>query len=514
MGEGLKVSPCAFQVSDANMDEIPGPGAGSLTQFTYTRCARRSVMLMLGFAPNSAGSNETIDVYAKVPENTSVQLMMSFVCGVAGTLKLSKCVAECGALLGAGCLIGLTAATSFLCHRMVEIPSFVGQNLETFTEVVKTCCPIKPVWLPLSIMVITSFYCQILLALREVYFDIHFVFDNHIHNARLFQIFWVIVMCLPFVPTAFFKKPSDLHKAATWGLWSMGAASTIEIVCALHHGLTCVVTHCEPLTQRITFWPQNFQSVLKGASGMLCAYTAAPCVPYIVASMLEPRTAKRMVKTANNRIGIFYFIVGMTCYFGWGKSLATAEEPTTPFQAMWEKGYQMPALFMACGLVVRAWTTSALAFWVISRELDTFLPHDTAPPVALGLPWAIRRAKYKKKALQFTALSLTFLPLVVIPTQGFSSLSRVLNKLSINMTSAVLPACLAVVAIQKHGATINAIVEAGAWRASAYMDQPYEYVGGSIHNHFLVALCIAVLMCVLYVVTIVFYILDMTAPSS
>lgn len=476
---------CAFSITDP--DTAEGSRKAQTSEFTYARSARNSVMLLLGFAPSDTDSN-TLDTYAKASEGICVELHCSIVLGL-GVLRLSTCVSRCGALVGAASLLCYGAMMGFLSHRMVEIPAFVRKSLQTFTDVAKNCWPSPPLWMSVSAMVIASFVGYLFIALEEVLMNVEVLFLKPPEELGFGT---KACICLLFFPFAFLRKPASLKKASTWGLWSLGFAISIEMVCA-------VVNRIKNGGSRPQLLFTTPEIALRGSCEMLPSFCGVPVIPYIVASMLQPEDAKRMVTKSSTRMTAFNFAVGILCFYGWGsmldnKQTSESSHARTPVEAIQMLGFGPAAYLMGVGLTVRAMTSYGLYFWLISRELESLLPQDSAPPVELGLPWAIRRVKHKQFMLRCTLLLLTAVP-QFMPQEYQKRLERFFVAVPMNLANVAFPACLAVTSIEMHRGYVNEQVVTGNWKDAGGDMYRAQYFCGSLNKHFMITLGIAVIMC-------------------
>jgi len=280
------------------------------------------------------------------------------------------------------------------------------------------------------------------------------------------------------------------------GLWSMFAASSIEVVCAIHHTTQTDATSSRPL------WPKRATNALLGVTNMLPAYAGIPMVPYIVASMLHPQKAKDVLSRSCRITTLFNLLIGVVCFLGWGTRLlheqANPDAPAvrTVVDALRVMGYSWAAPITALAFLGRALTSYGLYYWLISRELESCMPLDAAPQVALGLPWAIRRVQHKKLALRCGIVLFTVIPLFM-PPHAQTILERFFMAVPMNLTNVAFPACLAMSAIMIHSKRINATGES---------HQDGLYFCGNLRNHIMLTLAVAVIMCIGSAIILAFFI--------
>ena len=107
------------------------------------------------------------------------------------------------------------------------------------------------------------------------------------------------------------------------------AIGLIEMACAFSHGIATWFSD----------QPNNYCMVGKripeGLFDMGMAFGGIAILPYVLADMLNPRNAKKVVVKATTRIMLFYLSVAMIGYFGWADTI----EKRAPLQVMMQKGF-------------------------------------------------------------------------------------------------------------------------------------------------------------------------------
>lgn len=82
---------------------------------------------------------------------------------------------------------------------------------------------------------------------------------------------------------------------------------------------------------------------------------------------------------------MFYVAIAIVGYFGWGNS--SSDNILRAIQD--SDGYWWLAQVIRKILAFKSFLTYPILVWPLFRELDSCLKLETAPPIVLGLPWAI-----------------------------------------------------------------------------------------------------------------------------
>jgi len=305
----------------------------------------------------------------------------------------------------------------------------------------------------------------------------------------------------------------QLHIVSKYAVRSMLAVAAVEISCALSH----LLWNYKTIEHRA--WPSihhdgeddtwldgiSLEGVEEGVYGMLMAFAGCGMMPYVIAEMLHPQNAKKVVNKAVWSVGSFYVVVGMTCYFGWGQEI----EKTDPMKIMVGLGDPYPQLagLMLVMFVVKTVCSYPLFFWPLIREIDAVLALHESPSVELRLPWAVRQHQKLKIALRVTTVLLTLGPLLLLDCDS-QALFKELFVVVVVLVQFLAPAALALKSIVIHKRKIQErgpqlaradsarSLELASGVSAEELQPPITYFGGSLSTHLgaTVALSVAISM--------------------
>lgn len=482
----------ALEICDEPQDESES--------YNFRRSARRSVLLRLGEVQGSdmEGLADIFDPYWKTSDKISMMTYISIIVS-AGTFSLSRAVAKCGFIPGFFAIVGFSCLQTFLAFRVVEMPQFLKQNVENTGGIAK---------------LLMSRNCAVAYALLSIVawwsmcsteFDNIMDFIDVLMNRDGSSVFylttvrWVSAgLIVPFVVGTGVLGRSrgcsgqDLQKVSVYSCYAMFAVGAIELICAISHGLA------EPDSHYI--WVGKAKQIKSGILDMIPAFYGIAILPHLVADMLHPQNAKKIIAKASVWICAFYVSVGIGCYFGWGNTVKRMR----PLKRMFLLGsqYQNAAYVISILVVVKTVLTFPIMFVPLCREVEAMLDVQNSPALALRLPWALRQQQNKRRMLRIVLLIMTMLPSLMterarLIMRGFST------HVPLILIHFTLPIVLAFVALLVHQ---RLSCQQGAGGGMAGAREPY--MCSNFYVHLLITFLTALFMTIFTTFNMGYWILD------
>lgn len=487
--DALELTETAFEIKHAPEASDPA----SWQMYTFKRSAKQSVMLSLGMLPRNdeaataaGGVHASPDVfgpYAHASEFTCTLMYMAVVVG-DGMLLLSRGMANCGWIPGLAILWGVSWLHHFICTRFVEVPQLLEQNFETFSGVAAYCFG-RHAGALFTYLCVYSWAGTCTVSLRSISFAFRMVMYNDDHPAAR----WSFVLCLLVSPLALRTNAKALHRSSVVAIGCMVCVAVLESVCALYRGFfSRRGGGLGPVSHR---WWGSRADILAGTEDFVSAYVGIGMLPYIVAEMLAPAKAHRVISKACRGITAIYTWVAIVCYFGWGEDVVIR----APIQEVVMQGPEGETMAKVIFFVLGIRTIAAypIFFWAMWREINMCLGGFERAATEVRLPWAIRLKQRFRQSARIGLVVLTWAPLAMSPRAYHFYRDRMI-KLPNMLVNFVFPAIGAVVAIISHQARHGA-------QAS------WMYVGGNILLHMAATLASASVVLWFFCVMMVKYLL-------
>ncbi|CAE7784574.1 unnamed protein product, partial [Symbiodinium pilosum] len=282
-------------------------------------------------------------------------------------------------------------------------------------------------------------------------------------------------MAIVIVPLSLKTSAKDLQSKASYAVYSMLGIGVVEMICASIHGIA-TLTSDHP-----NAYVMVGKQIPQGLFDMGMAFGGVAILPYVLADMLNPRNAKKVVLKATTRIMIFYLLVAMIGYFGWADSI----EKHTPLQHMMMMGfwYQNAARIISALFVVKTCTTFPLTFWPLYREFEALISLDESPGLQLQLAWAVRRQQVWKIATKVLLVT-ACLSHLLLSMRIKRRLMALFMGLPLNVGQFVFPACVGCLAIRLHRKILHVKSETadpGHTSEAKYLCNSLEFHSIAVH---------------------------------
>lgn len=235
----------------------------------------------------------------------------------------------------------------------------------------------------------------------------------------------------------------DIQRKAKLAVTTMFLVAAIETGCAIIHALYAGVSNYKMVG--------NFEDVVSGVYDMMFAFAGVSLLPYILADMVNPHNARKVVLEASGKIMLFYLWVALITYIGWEKEMQEREGSLTPLKIMKCLGgtYGRSAVVMSFLFCVKTVCAFPLYFWPLYREAEQLLMLDDSPAVKLQLPWAITYHQRSKIVIKTLLISACLFPLMM-DKEHWSLMAPVLVGIPINLTQFIFPSLVSALAFQRH----------------------------------------------------------------
>ncbi|CAE7258950.1 unnamed protein product [Symbiodinium natans] len=458
-----------------------------MRSFNFCRSARKSILLSLGVSEGAGASPEmTHDIlrpYSKAPDHACVNSYMAVLLG-AGTFRLSRAISRCGWLVGFGALFSLSLFHIFICLRLVEVPRLIQRDVPNATFLGKVFLRPRSYFV-LAVLSMLSWYGACAIQLQNVFVNVLSVVTmdmiqhaddwEQLDTPFGWKIVGTILMAIAIVPLSLKTSAKDLQTKASYAVYSMLAIGLIEMACAFSHGIATWFSD----------QPNNYCMVGKripeGLFDMGMAFGGIAILPYVLADMLNPRNAKKVVVKATTRIMLFYLSVAMIGYFGWADTI----EKRAPLQVMMQKGfwYQNAARIISALFVLKTVTTFPLTFWPLYREFEALIQLDDSPGLQLQLAWAMRRQQLLKVATKILLVT-ACLSIMLMSQETKRTCLAIFLGLPLNVGQFVFPACVGCLAIRLHKKILkmrNEAHEPGSVSEVKYLCNSLEVHSAAVH---------------------------------
>eukprot|EP00931_Biecheleriopsis_adriatica_P122732 TRINITY_DN97751_c0_g1_i1.p1 TRINITY_DN97751_c0_g1~~TRINITY_DN97751_c0_g1_i1.p1 ORF type:complete len:567 (-),score=108.31 TRINITY_DN97751_c0_g1_i1:20-1486(-) len=421
-----------------------------LRSYNFTRSARKSILLSLGVSPvadpSSGTAQDTLRPYSKASDDACVNAYMSCLLG-AGTFRLSSAIHRCGMFIGVGALLAMSLFHIFMCLRLVEVPQLIEQDVANTTSLAKVFFSRKGAVL-FAVMSIIGWFGACAVQLQSVANDVLRAFAGSAPSLELeVKLICAAGLAVVMVPMSLKTSAKDLQTGASYALYSMLLVGAVEMTCAFTHGMYRW-RDCTEGTETCPTYALFGSNICLGIFDMGLAFGGVAILPYVLADMLNPQNARKVVLKASSRVMVFYLAVSVTCYFGWAETI----EYTSPIEMMMQmqgQGYHHAARVISFLFVVKTVFTLPIIFWPLCREVDAFLDLDEDPSLQLQLPWAIRRQQHFKVMLRMFLVMLTLSTTLLDQVWKNDVVSFVIM-MSLAVGQFMFPGCVAALAIRWH----------------------------------------------------------------
>jgi len=285
----------------------------------------------------------------------------------------------------------------------------------------------------------------------------------------------------------------------------------------------------------------SFHEFMVGTETMLLAYGGIIIIPCVVAEMASPQDAPQVMSNCMRQISIYYVLVGLIGYFGFGEAVKCSSVPElfvdNWFLGTFENGqdivFWLFGLMSTVCLFVKALATIPIVVWPLVRELKFLFFYFEGAPVELQLPWAFDRANrrrlYYRVFISFVVIAcagvfryITYVATDVPPGTGRmirDGLVQVMNLLPTLIMSFFFPAFVSLFAINRHWYLLQAravrkeqLEQDEDEKNKCYMTPPnavvVDYAGGSYFQHFTRTLVAMILSLGLILITMRFFVGD------
>lgn len=443
-------------------------------KFRFERSARRSFVGNLGLGANVghdvSRSGElpgrrrevsSMDVYAKINDESCVNIYFACLVGI-GSFSLSSALAKCGLIPGLIAMTFFSGVHVFLCHRLVEVPQLIEQSFELYASLAKAT-------LPRAMYKITAFSC-ILTWFTGCYMFQKASLANVVKSMypldgdpdmKLDMCFGFLkpIFIIILIPLSWYTNVALVSRAAKWQVRAMIAAGTLECLAAL--------VYLFVRWGHVNFWNCRAwgNHITDGLQSMALAHIGIGILPYIVAEMIYPKHATKVINKACGRITTFYMLIAVLGYVGWGDDVLKCEK--SPLIAMIDVVQTLPEsyrglrwfYYICAYLVVLCFTVKTMCafpmfLWPLVRECEGFLRIEDSPAAEIILPWATQGKSKRRLRLKAALVILMIVPLM-LPGKAYVFVLELSIYGPMCFTHLALPALAAFVGIWKHWEAVD-----------------------------------------------------------
>lgn len=420
-------------------------------QHAFHKKVRKSMILRLGVVarsdgPDSGGVSEAVDeqlnAYTKATDKMAMTMYMAVIAGI-GSTSMPAAFKSCGYFPGVFFVCLFAGVHLFLAHRLIDVPQLVETNLEGYGDIAHALFN-KFGWVSIRILAVAMWFnvCLLFFFVLMYYLPPILCWVGISLKQERWCSVMELILLMAFIPQTLRTDAKELRKSATWSVRSMLGIMFVLVVAGIVHG----IGHWGKI--EYNFWlpvpietgPVNYrrtrlQLMRKGITSIGSAWAGLAILPYVVSDMMRPERAKSMMNGAVLRLTGFYVTVGTVGFFGWGskvednvlKSVIFSDDPDRQRIYPYVGFFWYMAQLMSILMALKSFSSFPLFVWPLFRELDSYFEHDSSPPVALGLPWAINRLSRLKLLQRIVMLVAIFLlrrvcphwrimqPLAVIP---------------------------------------------------------------------------------------------------
>eukprot|EP00933_Yihiella_yeosuensis_P063245 TRINITY_DN66354_c0_g1_i1.p1 TRINITY_DN66354_c0_g1~~TRINITY_DN66354_c0_g1_i1.p1 ORF type:complete len:618 (-),score=67.53 TRINITY_DN66354_c0_g1_i1:32-1885(-) len=486
----------AFEISDRLTEEA----MAGIGEYNFQRSARKSIMLSLGVAlpGGTDGSDKTtLDAYSKASDNACVHAYMCCLLG-AGTFGLSRAIAKCGFMVGIFVLFGFCVLHTTICLRLAEVPQLIQCNVEHTPGLAKVF--FWPRWARLfAILSIVQWYGASSFQVSSVVKTKNSILARDVRNHVLGMSTEIVISIIFFLALVFLSRKAsakDLQTKSWHAVVAMLMVGGIEVICAMLKGLLAMM-HGD--VGRHDLW--YGEQILDGILDMVLAFGGMAILPYVLAEMLNPQNAKKVVWEATVYVNIFYMVIATTCYFGWGSDILV-ETPLEQLDKMdkWQPMPQIASRVMNALFIVKTGYTFPILSWALQREVFAFLELEKSPAVKLQLPWALQQLKDRKAAIKVVLVGLAFIPAFL--QEETAEFYRTLFTFAVILIHMCFPTVFAALAVRFHQANLEkrprcqslSYQASETPEAEAEGKTSFQYAFGSLKSHIFTTHLTAVLV--------------------
>lgn len=409
----------------------------------FHRSARRSILLNIGVptavmrralvkGDSSANIEETLDSYTKSADKDAGFCYMAVVLGVS-SLQVPAALRDCGWVPGIAAILVLGALNRILAHGLIDVPHLLERRFERYADIARTCFS-TPLWRMSGVMILCTWWGSCLLFLYT------FIYSSPLYMAIGCEVAhdaahpahtsaWKIVVgslhVVPLIPLAFMSTMRSFNRFSKWSMKLMYLLlATYVPVCVYHFYKD--MNSSEHLAGHVRITYTAFQSdpdrMRKGLVDIAMAYTGLGILPYIVSEMMYPENAKQVATKAITKITMYFLAIAVVGYAGWGDAASHEVDdlelhelfpvsPTTPGNLNF---YWVMSRLTSALIALKSMLTYPMFFWPLMRELEAYVGTEDSPPVALGLPWAIRERQMTRNLIRVGMVLSTLLAFLVV----------------------------------------------------------------------------------------------------
>mmetsp|Transcript_22237 Transcript_22237/g.48611 ORF Transcript_22237/g.48611 Transcript_22237/m.48611 type:complete len:1004 (-) Transcript_22237:173-3184(-) len=449
MQHAMQVGQEAFEITDEAW-----AAAFGVSSYNFRMQAHVSVMERLGMSPGSVkrqqhipprggstfarghkrlmkriGAISASDIYLKTKDSSTKRNFLAITLGLS-TFDMPTAIAKCGWLVGILSLVGIALLRIFLVNRLLEVPRLVRQNLASYGELGRGCFGNAGFWIT-AIFVSFWWYgcCSLYILFTILQFQTQCK-DNGRKMLRGCVPWWAWLPCTLALLPLVLRRPGqrELRWASIVSLYAMVTCLIMVSICALFNGFRALGT--DKVKVEYDFLPPD-SGLLRRQSDLLVDAVSSvshgllgvAAVPYVVAEMSSPDQAKKVVGDACKVHTVFTVFVGLAGYFGWGRALLNEKSVLTTgpidqvrkLDGVQDEGWSdMMAICMQILLVTKTVATYPIYLWPLIREWHGLLNLEDHVAVRLGLPWAFKRAKCRKKLVRYCLIAATLGPVLLL----------------------------------------------------------------------------------------------------
>lgn len=454
----------AFEIAESAKTrqtvQPPDHGARS-SAFNWRRSGRASIALSLGVGarlrqlagrPTLGEDTDVFDPYSKASDKICMMIYLGTIIGTGrsgrGIFGVSSVLAKGGWIPGLLSICLMTGIHWFLCVRMVEMPTLLAQNVESYPGIAKAllnsgfarvfalmsiCC-----WFGTAALDVDALITNMAALPSES------PVKASLANPCLSRGSWWLGLLIGcgLIPLAVSTGAKNVRKSADIAVKSITAAVALAILVSL---IGAATSRPGTRVQPVVFG--KLSDIPSAVHDLLDSFCGIGMLPYIIGEMLNPDKARTICTQVSAIMLVFYLLVAAIPYACWGGLLAHVNLLVIMGNASTLCAWGTSAVRLCC--VVKTAATFPIIIWPLVRELEALLAWEGAPSVVLQLPWAIRWQQRKKIVSRVALVALTVVPTFL--NQCIHSVFReIIMAIPVCFIQIAAPATLPVLAILWH----------------------------------------------------------------